>query len=72
MQRKLVWLPTVHKKLIQFRNEKFSPEETFDFIIQLILETESILEKEDYEDDPRGVYLHWSRFNPSYLLRKIY
>ncbi|WP_040948241.1 hypothetical protein [Gorillibacterium massiliense] len=43
MQRLVLWSPAVRNKLSQFRSERFSPEETFDFISQLILETEPVL-----------------------------
>lgn len=42
--RNLVWLPQVKRKLVQFRSERFSAEETLDFISQFILETQSLLE----------------------------
>jgi plasmid stabilization system protein ParE len=41
--RKVVWLPVVRDKLVQFRSIRFTPEETFDFISQLVLETEDLL-----------------------------
>jgi hypothetical protein len=41
--RLIIWLPTVRTKLIQFRSERFTPEETFDFIIQVVLEVEDYL-----------------------------
>lgn len=43
MERTIVWSPTVRKKLVQFRSEHFSPEETFDFISQVVLETEALV-----------------------------
>jgi hypothetical protein len=43
MNRVILWPPAVRSKLSQFRSERFSPEETFDFISQLILETEAVL-----------------------------
>ncbi|MFM1655828.1 hypothetical protein ACI7RC_27625 [Brevibacillus sp. B_LB10_24] len=43
MTRVVLWSPAVRNKLSQFRSERFSPEETFDFISQLILETEGLL-----------------------------
>ncbi|WP_110931035.1 hypothetical protein [Paenibacillus bouchesdurhonensis] len=43
MNRIVLWSPAVRNKLSQFRNERYSPEETFDFISQFILETEAIL-----------------------------
>lgn len=42
MNRVILWPPAVRSKLSQFRSERFSPEETFDFISQLILETEAV------------------------------
>jgi hypothetical protein len=42
--RNVIWSPTVKDKLTQFRSERFTPEETFDFITQFILETEYLLE----------------------------
>jgi hypothetical protein len=41
--RSVVWLPSVRSKLLQFRNEKFTPEETFVYISQIVLETERLL-----------------------------
>lgn len=41
--RSIIWLPTVRAKLIQFRSERFTPEETFDFISQVVLEVEDYL-----------------------------
>lgn len=43
MNRVVLWSPAVRNKLSQFRSERFSPEETFDFISQLILETDAVL-----------------------------
>ncbi|OAS21463.1 hypothetical protein [Paenibacillus oryzisoli] len=43
MNRSIIWLPTVRAKLIQFRSERFTPEETFDFISQVVLEVEDYL-----------------------------
>ncbi|MGC4377999.1 hypothetical protein WD019_13785 [Fictibacillus sp. Mic-4] len=37
------WPLPVRKKLLSFRSKHFTPEETYDFIIQTILETEDIL-----------------------------
>ncbi|MNR54231.1 hypothetical protein D3C85_1743800 [compost metagenome] len=36
-------MPSVRNKLLQFRSERFTPEETFDHITQFILESESVL-----------------------------
>lgn len=43
MKRTILWSSTVRRKLIQFRSEHFSPEETFDFISQIVLETEALV-----------------------------
>ncbi|WP_141336188.1 hypothetical protein [Paenibacillus sp. tmac-D7] len=39
----VLWSSAVRYKLSQFRSERFSPEETYDFILQFILETEAVL-----------------------------
>ncbi|MDE5415163.1 MAG: type II toxin-antitoxin system RelE/ParE family toxin [Bacillaceae bacterium] len=44
--RKVIWSPAVMEKLTMFRSEKYTPEETFDFISQIILETEGLLEND--------------------------
>lgn len=44
--RIVIWLPIVREKLIEFRGPRFSPEETFDFISQIILETEDLLKND--------------------------
>jgi hypothetical protein len=41
--RKVVWLSLVRDKLVQYRSKRFTPEETFDFISQFVLETEDLL-----------------------------
>jgi plasmid stabilization system protein ParE len=41
--RNVIWTPAVREKLIEFRSLRFTPEETLDFICQLILETEDLL-----------------------------
>lgn len=41
--RNVIWTPAVREKLISFRSERFTPEETLDFISQMILETEDLL-----------------------------
>ena len=41
--RNVIWSPAVKEKLTQFRSEKFTPEETLDFIFQFIIETEDLL-----------------------------
>jgi hypothetical protein len=43
MNRVVLWSPAVRYKLSQFRSERFSLEETYDFISQFILETEAVL-----------------------------
>lgn len=40
---KIIWTPIVRDKLLEFRSERFTPEETFDYISQIILETEDLL-----------------------------
>lgn len=64
MKRVVLWSPVVRNKLSQFRSERFSPEETFDFISQWILETEAVLSnlvlsKAYTEED--GTYMGLSR-----------
>ncbi|WP_084006922.1 type II toxin-antitoxin system RelE/ParE family toxin [Gottfriedia luciferensis] len=44
--RNVIWLPNVRNKLTQFRSIRFTPEETFDFISQIVLETEDLLKNE--------------------------
>jgi plasmid stabilization system protein ParE len=41
--RNVIWTPTVREKLIEFRSSRFTPEETLDYISQLVLETEDLL-----------------------------
>ena len=41
--RNVIWPISVRGKLIQFRSIRYTPEETFDFIAQLILEIEDLL-----------------------------
>jgi plasmid stabilization system protein ParE len=41
--RNVIWTPAVREKLIGFRSSRFTPEETLDFISQLVLETEELL-----------------------------
>lgn len=43
MSRTVLWSPAVRSKLSRFRSDRFSSDETFDFISQLILETEMTL-----------------------------
>lgn len=42
--RNIIWSPAVKEKLTRFRSERFTPEETLDFISQFILETEELLQ----------------------------
>ncbi|SFC92825.1 type II toxin-antitoxin system RelE/ParE family toxin [Bacillus sp. UNCCL81] len=44
--RNVIWLPNVRNKLTQFRSIRFTPEETFDIISQIVLETEDLLKNE--------------------------
>lgn len=41
--RNVIWTPIVREKIIEFRNERFTPRETLNFISQIILETEELL-----------------------------
>ncbi|WP_407270387.1 hypothetical protein [Radiobacillus sp. PE A8.2] len=41
--RNVIWSPVVREKLTQFRSERFTPEETLDFISNFIIETEDLL-----------------------------
>jgi hypothetical protein len=41
--KKVIWPEPVVTKLRSFRSEHFTLEETYDFIVQLILETEELL-----------------------------
>jgi hypothetical protein len=38
--RNVIWTPAVREKLIEFRSSRFTPEETLDFISQLVFETQ--------------------------------
>lgn len=62
--QRVIWLPSVKEKLVQFRSIYFTPEETLDFISQLILETESLLANpvltRNYKEES-GVYKGISR-----------
>ncbi|MFD2760326.1 hypothetical protein [Lentibacillus juripiscarius] len=42
----IIWLPIVREKLLQFRSEHFTSEETLEFIFKLILDTEEFLKNE--------------------------
>lgn len=42
----VIWPLSVREKLIRFRSEKFTPDETFDFITDIILETEVLLKND--------------------------
>lgn len=41
--RQVIWPGPVRNKLLAFRSDRFTPEETYDYIIQIILETEILL-----------------------------
>ncbi|OMF24517.1 hypothetical protein BK133_22605 [Paenibacillus sp. FSL H8-0548] len=41
--RQVVWPKPVRSKLLSFRSEFFTTEETLDYIVQIILETEDLL-----------------------------
>lgn len=41
--RNVIWSPAVREKLTQFRSERYTPEETFDFISNFIIFTEDLL-----------------------------
>jgi plasmid stabilization system protein ParE len=41
--RNIIWPPNVIKKLKGYRSPRFTPEETLDFITQIVLETEGLL-----------------------------
>ena len=41
--RQIIWPGPVRNKLLAFRSERFTSEETHDYIVQIILETESLL-----------------------------
>ncbi|GAE91071.1 hypothetical protein JCM21714_6 [Gracilibacillus boraciitolerans JCM 21714] len=41
--RNVIWSPVVREKLIHFRTERYTPEETLDFISNFIIETEDLL-----------------------------
>ena len=41
--RNVLWTPIVREKLLDFRSIRFTPEETLDFISQIVLETEDLL-----------------------------
>ncbi|CDO03630.1 hypothetical protein BN988_02148 [Oceanobacillus picturae] len=41
--RNVIWSPAVREKLTQFRSERFTPEETFGFISNFVIETEDLL-----------------------------
>lgn len=42
-ERNVIWSPAVKEKLTQFRSEKYTHEETFDYISRFILEIEELL-----------------------------
>ncbi len=41
--RQVIWPSPVRNKLLAFRSARFTPEETYDYIVQIILETEILL-----------------------------
>lgn len=41
--RNAIWSPAVKEKITLFRSERFTAEETLDFISQFIIETEDVL-----------------------------
>lgn len=43
MNQSIIWLPSVKKRLLHFRSEHFTPEETLNFIRALVLDTERLL-----------------------------
>ena len=62
--RKVFWLPSVKIKLKEFRSDHFSPEESFQYISAIIVETEKLLDNpvlsKSYEEES-GVYKGISR-----------
>ncbi|MCW3490019.1 type II toxin-antitoxin system RelE/ParE family toxin [Dethiobacter alkaliphilus] len=42
-ERNVVWLPSVRSKLLHYRNERFTPEDTLGFVSQIVLETDRLL-----------------------------
>ncbi|MEZ7172703.1 hypothetical protein [Sporosarcina sp. OR05] len=44
--KNIIWFPAVREKLMQFRSEHFTPEETLEFIFTLILAIEESLRDE--------------------------
>ncbi len=41
--RNVIWTPIVKEKLMEFRSERYTPEETLGFISRFIKETEDFL-----------------------------
>jgi hypothetical protein len=41
--KQVVWPQPVRDKLLTFRSERFTPEETYDYIVQVIIELEDLL-----------------------------
>jgi hypothetical protein len=39
----VIWPRPVRNKLLVFKSERYTPEETYGYIVQVILETESLL-----------------------------
>ncbi|TFJ91967.1 hypothetical protein [Lentibacillus salicampi] len=44
--KNIIWLPIVREKLLQFRSEHFTAEETLEFIFKLIIDIEELLKNE--------------------------
>lgn len=41
--RQVIWATPVREKLLSFRSEHFSPEETYDYIVSIVIELEDLL-----------------------------
>lgn len=41
--KQVIWPNPVAEKLTTFRSDRFTPEESYDFIVRLIMETEDLL-----------------------------
>lgn len=42
-KNKVIWPNPIRNKLLSFRSPHFTPQETFDFIVQFIMEAEDLL-----------------------------
>lgn len=42
-RKNVIWFPAVREKLLQFRSEHFTSEETLDFVFKLILDIDEFL-----------------------------